>query len=115
MTRLTAEFWVHAYLARLRLSDIPAGDRVDMIDLFRRSEHVLPLVEEAIAALPALRTVWMQIGVHNDAAAELARAHGIDVVQDRCPKIEYQRLHGELRLGGFNTGIISSRLSTGRN
>lgn len=98
-----------------RLSDIPPDRAVDMVDIFRRSEHVLPIVEEAIAVLPALRTVWMQIGVQNAQAADLARARGLDVVQDRCPKIEYQRLYGELRLGGFNTGMISSRLSTGRH
>jgi predicted CoA-binding protein len=92
------------------LADIPADIPVDMVDLFRRSEHVLPIVEEAIAHLPALRTVWMQIGIENAEAAALARAHGLDVVQNRCPKIEYQRLHGELRMGGFATGIVSSKL-----
>jgi predicted CoA-binding protein len=92
-----------------RLSDIPAEAAVDMIDIFRRSEHVLPVVEEALAALPGLRTVWMQIGVRNAEAAALSEARGLRVVQDRCPKIEYQRLHGELRWGGFNTGLVSSR------
>lgn len=92
------------------LSDIDAP--VDMIDIFRRSEHVPPIVEEAIAHLPHLRTVWMQIGVENEDAAELARAHGLTVVQNRCPKIEYQRLFGELRMGGFATGVISSKLRT---
>ncbi len=57
-----------------------------------------------------LRTVWMQIGVENAEAAALARARGVDVVMNRCPKIEYQRLFGELRMGGFNTGVISSKL-----
>ncbi|MGR3493858.1 CoA-binding protein, partial [Citreimonas sp.] len=59
---------------------------------------------------PDLKTVWMQIGVRNADASETARARGVDVVQDRCPKIEYQRLFGELRMGGFNTGILSSKL-----
>lgn len=90
------------------LADCPP--EVDMIDLFRRSEHVEPIVAEALQVFPALETVWMQIGVVNDAAAALARAKGIDVVMDLCPKIEYQRLFGELRMGGFATGIISSRL-----
>ncbi|MDG1103082.1 MAG: CoA-binding protein, partial [Ascidiaceihabitans sp.] len=54
--------------------------------------------------------IWMQIGVIHADAAQTAEARGVDVVQDRCPKIEYQRLFGELRFGGFNTGIISSKL-----
>ena len=93
-----------------RLADIPASAKVEFLDIFRRSEHVLPVVEEALAALPDLRTIWMQIGVVNEAAAALAEARGLRVVQDRCPKIEYQRLYGELRMGGFATGVISSRL-----
>lgn len=95
---------------RARLADIPPDIPVDMVDIFRRSEHVPPIVEEAIAHLPHLRTIWMQIGVENAEAAARARAHGLRVVQNRCPKIEYQRLFGELRMGGFNTGIISSKL-----
>ena len=83
---------------------------VDMIDLFRRSEHVPPLVDAALECFPNLRTIWMQIGVWHKEAAEKARARGVDVVMNRCPKIEYQRLFGELRMGGFNTGIISSKL-----
>jgi len=90
------------------LSDIAGG--VDMVDIFRRSEHVGPIVEEALDCFPDLQTVWMQIGVVNEAAADLARTRGVDVVMDRCPKIEYQRLFGELRMGGFNTGVISSKL-----
>ena len=93
---------------RAGLSECP--EDVDMLDIFRRSEHVLPIVEEALTQLPALRTVWMQIGVENAEAAALAEARGIDVVQDRCPKMEYQRLYGELRMGGINTGVISSKL-----
>lgn len=83
---------------------------VDMVDIFRRSEHVGPIVEEALEVLKGLRTVWMQIGVENPDAAAMARARGVDVVMNRCPKIEYQRLFGELRMGGFNTGVISSKL-----
>ena len=92
------------------LAEIPGDVPVDMVDIFRRSEHVPPVVEAALAHLPRLRTVWMQIGVENEAAAEAARAKGLTVVQNRCPKIEYQRLFGELRMGGFNTGVISSKL-----
>ncbi|QUJ75146.1 CoA-binding protein [Sulfitobacter albidus] len=83
---------------------------VDMVDIFRRSEAVPEIVEEALAALPGLRTIWMQIGVMHAQATERAEAAGVDVIQDRCPKIEYQRLFGELRMGGFATGVISSKL-----
>ena len=92
------------------LRDIPPEVPVDMIDLFRRSEHVPPLVAEALEHLPALRTVWMQIGVTSPEARAQAEARGMTVIEDLCPKMEYQRLHGELRMGGFATGVISSRL-----
>ncbi|WP_299826844.1 CoA-binding protein [uncultured Roseobacter sp.] len=93
---------------RSALSDIE-GD-VDMVDIFRRSDAVPPIVDEALAHFPKLQTIWMQIGVeHADAAAQ-ADARGVTVIQNRCPKIEYQRLFGELRMGGFATGIVSSRL-----
>ncbi len=93
---------------RGRLADCP--DEVDMIDIFRRSDQVPPIVEEAIERFPKLRAVWLQIGVESDAAAAMAASAGLDFVQNRCPKIEYQRLFGELRMGGFNTGVISSKL-----
>ena len=83
---------------------------VDMVDIFRRPEHVPEVVDEALEAFPKLQTIWMQIGVWHEEAAAKARARGVDVVMNRCPKIEYQRLFGELRMGGFNTGVISSRL-----
>ncbi len=93
---------------RASLSDIT--EDVDMVDIFRRSEAVPPIVDEALEAFPSLRTIWMQIGVENAEAAAKAEARGVDVVMNRCPKIEYQRLFGELRMGGFSTGIISSKL-----
>jgi len=83
---------------------------VDMVDIFRRSEAVPGIVDEALAAFPDLQCIWMQIGVLHAEAAARAEARGVDVVQNRCPKIEYQRLHGELRMGGFATGMISSKL-----
>lgn len=83
---------------------------VDMVDIFRRSEHVPEIVDEALEHLPDLRTIWMQIGVEHGPAAAKAEARGVTVIQNRCPKIEYQRLFGELRMGGFNTGVISSKL-----
>ena len=90
------------------VADVP--DDVDMVDIFRRSEAVPPIVDAALDRWPGLRTVWMQIGVENAEAAAKAEVRGVDVVQNRCPKIEYQRLFGELRMGGFATGIISSKL-----
>ncbi len=93
---------------RATLSDIT--EDVDMVDIFRRSEAVPPIVDEALEAFPSLRTIWMQIGVEHAEAAAKAEARGVDVVMNRCPKIEYQRLFGELRMGGFSTGIISSKL-----
>ncbi|MEY1556046.1 CoA-binding protein [Yoonia sp. R2331] len=83
---------------------------IDMVDIFRRSDAVPPIVDEALARWPKLQTIWMQIGVEHAQAAAKAEARGVDVIQNRCPKIEYQRLFGELRMGGFNTGIISSKL-----
>ncbi|MBS8225069.1 CoA-binding protein [Vannielia litorea] len=90
------------------LSSIDA--KVDMVDIFRRSEAVPPIVEEALGAFPELKTVWMQIGVENAEAAAMAEDRGVTVIQNLCPKMEYQRLFGELRMGGFNTGVISSKL-----
>ena len=93
-------------LAGLSEIDVP----VDMLDIFRRSEHVPEIVDEALEVLPGLKVIWMQIGVEHAEAAARAEAAGLTVIQNRCPKIEYQRLFGELRMGGFATGVISSKL-----
>ena len=95
-------------VVRGRLSEIDA--LVDMVDIYRRSDQVVPIVDEALERFPGLRVIWMQIGVENAEAAARAEARGVEVIQNRCPKIEYQRLFGELRMGGFATGVISSRL-----
>lgn len=71
------------------LSDIPADLQVDMVDVFRQSEAVPAIVDEAIASLPGLRTIWTQIGVCHDEAAATARQAGLTVVQNRCPKIDF--------------------------
>ena len=94
------------------ISDIPDSGPVEMVDIFRRSEQVLPIVDEAIETLipRGLRTIWMQIGIINEEAESRAKAAGLNVIMNRCPKIEHQRLFGELRMAGFNTGIISSKL-----
>ena len=90
------------------LSEIEGG--VDMVDIFRRPEAVPEIVEEALEVFPKLETIWMQIGVEHAEAAARAEARGVTVIQNRCPKIEHQRLFGELRKGGFATGVISSKL-----
>lgn len=90
------------------LASIPVD--VDMVDIFRRSDAVPAIVDEALERWPALKAIWMQIGVEHAEAAAKARARDVKVVMNRCPKIEYQRLFGELRMGGFNTGVISSKL-----
>ncbi len=92
------------------LADIPPDIPVDMVDIFRRSDAVPAIVDEALTHLPNLRTIWMQIGVKHPEATTQAEAAGQTVIQNRCPKIEYQRLFGELRMGGFATGVISSKL-----
>ena len=92
-----------------RLADIP--DRFDMVDIFRASEEAGAIADEAIevAAEKGVRVVWMQLGIRDDAAAERLEAAGLTVVMNRCPKIEYGRLFGELGWSGVNTGIISSK------
>lgn len=75
----------------MNLRSIPDSIRVDMVDIFRRSEAVPAIVDEALAVLPGLQTIWMQLGVVNAAAAAKARDRGLAVVMDRCPKIEFPR------------------------
>ena len=87
------------------LRDIP--EPVDMVDVFRASEHVPPLAEDAIAV--GAKVLWMQLGVRNDEAAAMAEKAGLTVVMNRCPKIEYGRLSGELGWHGFNSGVITSK------
>lgn len=74
------------------LSDIPPDVPVDMVDVFRAPEYIPDVVDEALFALPQLRTIWLQLGLRDEASAQLATARGIDVVQDRCPKVEIPRL-----------------------
>ena len=86
------------------LSEIP--EAVDMVDIFRQSVHCGPIVEGAIAI--GARHVWMQIGIENNEAASVAEQAGLNVIMNRCTKIEHSRLSGLLGLGGFYSGFVSS-------
>ncbi len=90
-----------------RLADIP--EPVDMVDIFRASEHVLPIVQEALALSPRPKVIWMQLSVRNDEAARLAEEAGLKVVMNRCPKIEYGRLSSEISWIGVNSRTLSSK------
>lgn len=91
------------------LADTPGP--YEMVDVFRNSEAALGVTQEAIAlaAEKGITTVWMQLGVVNEEAAALARDAGLTVVMDRCPKIEFGRLHSELSWGGFDSGVVTAR------
>jgi predicted CoA-binding protein len=89
------------------LSEI--GRPVDMIDIFRNSAHIMPVVEEALRLSPLPKVIWMQLGARDDAAATKAEATGIKVVMNRCPKIEYGRLSSEISWMGVNSRTISSK------
>ena len=91
------------------LKDVPAP--VDMVDIFRASEAAPGIVKEALAEKDrlGLKTIWMQLSVISEEAAEMARAAGLNVVMDRCPKIEYGRMSGEIGWMGVSRGIIDNR------
>lgn len=94
-------------LAYAKLADVPGP--VDMVDVFRTSNAVPGVIAEALALEPKPKVIWLQLGVRNDEAAARAEAEGITVIQNRCPKIEYGRLSGEIGWAGVNSGVISAR------
>jgi uncharacterized protein len=93
------------FVASLRDIDRP----VDMIDIFRSSEHIAPIVDDALNLSPLPKVIWMQLGARNDEAAAKAEALGLKVVMNRCPKIEYGRLSSEIQWMGVNSRTLSSK------
>lgn len=94
------------------MADVPGDTVVDMIDIFRRSDQVPAIVEQAMALFrPNLKSIWMQFNVVHEDAARTAREAGLDVVMNRCPKVEYARLMREIGAVGIASGVLSSRLT----
>lgn len=89
------------------LAELPAP--VDMVDIFRAAPAVPGIVDEVLRLDPLPKVVWMQLGVRHDEAAARAEAAGIKVVMNRCPKIEYGKLSGEIGWTGVNSGVLSSK------
>ncbi len=88
------------------LADLPEAP--DLVDVFRRADD-LPKVAEEVVAVPGIKTFWTQLGLHSEEAATIASGAGLNVVMNRCLKIEHARFAGGLHLAGFDTGVISSR------
>jgi predicted CoA-binding protein len=101
------EIWDQEVFAEL--GDVPGP--IDMVDVFRASKDAGGIVDRAIELKDdkGIKVIWMQLGVRDDAAAARAEAAGITVIMDRCPKIEYGRLFGELGWCGVNSGVISAK------
>lgn len=91
------------------LADLPAAP--DVVDVFRKISDVPGVLDEAIAA--KAKVFWLQLGLRDDETARRGEEAGLQVVQDRCLKIEHARFHGGLHLAGFNTGVITSRRPSG--
>ncbi len=97
---------VRAYPSLAELPGVP-----DIVDVFRRADQLPAVAGEAVAA--GAGALWMQLGLHSDEAVEIAHQAGLDVVSNRCVKIEHARFHGGLHLAGFDTGVISSKRTRG--
>ena len=97
------------------LREVPGT--VDMVNIFRPRHEVYRIVEEILSVYSEkkLRIIWMQLGVRDDEAAAMAERVGLTVVMNRCPKIEYSRLHGELSWNGFNSRLLSSKSRPANN
>ena len=89
------------------LAEVP--EPIDMVDVFRASEAAGPIVDEALRLQPKPKVIWMQLTVRNDAAAARAEAEGVTVIMNRCPKIEFGRLSGEIGWSGINSRVISAK------
>jgi predicted CoA-binding protein len=89
------------------LKEIPGP--VDMVEIFRNSEAAGPITDEALSLTPLPKVIWMQLSVRNDEAAAKAEAKGVTVIMNRCPKIEYGRLSGEIGWQGINSRILSAK------
>jgi predicted CoA-binding protein len=90
-----------------KLSEVPGP--IDMVEIFRNSAAAGPITDEALGLNPLPKVIWMQLSVRNDEAAAQAEAKGIPVVMDRCPKIEFGRLSGEISWQGVNSRILSAK------
>ncbi len=86
---------------------VQAGKPLEVVDIFRKSEEVPKIVEDAIRL--GAKVIWMQLGVINEAARDTAQGAGLDVVMDRCMKIEHARFHGGLSFAGIRTNLVSAR------
>jgi len=95
-------FGVPAYPS---LAELP--ERPDVVDAFRRTDQLPQVAEQAVAA--GARVLWIQLGLHSDEAVRIAYEAGLEVLTNRCVKIEHARFHGGLHLAGFDTGVISAR------
>jgi uncharacterized protein len=87
------------------LREVPG--KVDIVDCFRKPEEIVPIAHDAVAI--GAKVLWMQLGIRNDQAAKIALDGGLDVVMNRCVKIEHARILGGLNWAGVNTGIVSAR------
>ena len=98
---------IHGLPVYARLADAPQP--IDMVDVFRRSDAAGAVVDAALALPTPPKVIWMELGVRDDAAAARAEARGVRVVMNRCPKIEYGRLSGEIGWTGVNSRILSAK------